>query len=242
MRSPKIYIGTSGWSYDGWSGIFYPESLARTGWLSFYSEHFSTVEINSSFYHLPKPQTFNSWAKKTPDNFLFAVKASRYITHIKRLKDCGEPFKNLLKSAKELKGKLGPFLFQLPPNMKKNTSRFKDFLEILPDDYKYAFEFRNESWFCDEVYNMLDSKGCAIVISNSPGFPYHEKVAGSFCYIRMHGGKELYSSNYTGIELKKVAKIVKQYQKNGISSYTYFNNDIHGYAVENAKTLINLIS
>ena len=242
MENSKIYIGTSGWSYNGWSGIFYPEDLSKTKWLSYYSEHFDTVEVNSSFYHLPKPQTFGNWAKKTPDNFLFVVKASRYITHIKRLKDCDEPFENLTKSAKELGSKLGSFLFQLPPNMKKDTGRLKDFLKILPDNYKYAFEFRDESWFCSEVYNILDNNRCAIVISSSPGFPYHEKVTGKFCYIRMHGGKQLYSSNYSDDELKKVAEIVKQYQKSGIECYVYFNNDIGGYAVKNAKTLIKLTS
>ena len=157
------------------------------------------------------------------------------------MKDCGEPFENLLKSAKELEGKLGPFLFQLPPNMKKDTGRLKDFLKILPDNFRYAFEFRDESWFCSEVYSILDNSGCAVVISSSPGFPYHEKVTGKFCYIRMHGGKKLYSSNYSDDELKKVAEMVKQYQKSSMECYVYFNNDIGGYAVKNAKTLIKLV-
>lgn len=241
MKDPKIYIGTSGWSYNHWAGKFYPEDLSKVKWLSYYAEHFDTVEINSSFYHLPKPQTFRNWAKNTPDNFLFVVKASRYITHIKRLKDSSESFENLLSSAKELGSKLGPFLFQLPPKMDKDTDRLIDFLKNLPDNYKYAFEFRDESWFCDEVYNILDDYGCAIVISSSPRFPYHEKITGGFCYIRMHGGKELYSSNYSEGELKKIARMIKQNRSKDIDSYVYFNNDIHGYAVDNAKTLRKLV-
>lgn len=243
--SGKLYVGTSGWSYNHWRGRFYPENLPQTGWLSYYAQHFDTVEINSSFYHLPKPSVFENWTRKTPDNFIFVVKVSRYITHIKRLKDSLEPFKLLLEAAKKLGNKLGPFLFQFPPRMRKDTERLSSFLESLSVNfgasYKYAFEFRDESWFCDDIYDVLSNYECAIIISSSPYFPYHEVVTGNFCYIRMHGGTELYSSNYSENELRKFALMIKKNLGRGIDTYVYFNNDANAYAVYNAKTLVRLI-
>ena len=241
FKNPKIYIGTSGWSYDGWEGIFYPDAMSRKEWLSFYSEHFNTVEINSSFYHLPKAETFSNWAEKTPDDFLFVVKASKYITHTKRLIDSSDAVIRLIDSASNLGEKLGMFLFQLPPNLKKNSDRLKNFIDILPSIYKYVFEFRDESWFCDEIYNMLENYKCGIVISDSSKFPRFEVITGGFCYIRMHGSTSLYSSKYTDKELEKTAEIIRKNFKDKISSYVYFNNDIHGYAVENAKSLKQLV-
>ena len=248
----KIYIGTSGWSYDEWLGIFYPENFRRSDWLSYYAKHFKTVEINSSFYNLPKKETFENWARKTPDDFLFAVKASRYITHIKRLIDCSEPLDKLFKAAEGLGKKLGIFLFQLPPNMKFDIERLSNFFKILKDNYANytnktnkllcAFEFREESWFCQKTYDLLNEYRYGIVISNSTNFPYHELITGNFCYIRMHGSRELYSSSYSEEELKKVADMINKNKVNNISSYIYFNNDVHGYAVDNAKTLIRMTS
>ncbi|MCL4378371.1 MAG: DUF72 domain-containing protein [Actinobacteria bacterium] len=249
----KIYIGTSGWSYDEWNGIFYPEDLKRSNWFSYYSKHFRTVEINNSFYHLPKRQTFENWAEKTPDDFLFSVKASRYITHIKRLLDCSEALDRLFKAAEGLGRKLGIFLFQLPPNMKFNIERLNNFFKILRDIYTNyannannnalcAFEFREESWFCESTYDLLNEYKHGIVISDSPCFPYHELITGNFCYIRMHGSSNLYSSSYSEEELKKAAGIINKNKTKNISSYVYFNNDVHGYAIDNAKTLIRMVS
>jgi uncharacterized protein YecE (DUF72 family) len=240
MNSAKLYIGTSGWCYDSWAGNFYPGGLNKNKWLEYYCQYFNTVEINSSFYHLPKKETFNNWALQTPDNFVFAIKASRYITHIKRLVDCLEPFKKLLDLALGLGSKLGLFLFQLPPNLKKNIIKLEDFLKIIPKNLRYVFEFRNESWFCDEVYNLLNEFGAGITISSSPGFPYHEIITGNFCYIRMHGSAQLYSSSYSEKELQKFSAIIRQNLRKNINTYVYFNNDAFGYAIENAKMLIKL--
>jgi len=240
FKNPKIYIGTSGWCYDSWEGIFYPQGLKRKEWLNFYSNHFDTVEINSSFYHLPKAATFSNWAEKTPDDFLFVIKASKYITHTKRLNNCSDAAARLVEVSSNLGKKLGMFLFQLPPNLKKDAARLKNFLKILPSACRYVFEFRDESWFCDDVYKVLEECNCGIVISDSPKFPRHEVITGGFCYIRMHGSTLLYSSKYTDKELKKIAELITGNYKNGISSYVYFNNDVCGYAVENAEYLKNL--
>jgi uncharacterized protein YecE (DUF72 family) len=240
MNSSKLYIGTSGWCYESWVGKFYPGNLNKNKWLEYYSKYFNTVEINSSFYHLARKETFNNWALQTPDNFVFTVKASKYITHIKKLVDCLEPLKKLLDAALGLGSKLGLFLFQLPPNLKKNVIKLEDFLKIIPKNLRYVFEFRNESWFCDEVYHLLNDFGAGITISSSPDFPYHEIITGNFCYIRMHGSAQLYSSSYSRKELKMFSTIIKQNLKKNINTYVYFNNDVFGYAVENAMELIKL--
>ncbi len=242
MINSLVHIGTSGWSYDHWIGRFYPEDVRKNKWLGYYSKEFDTVEINSSFYHLPKPKTFTNWNENTKKDFLFSVKVSRYITHIKRLKDCREPLGRLFESAVELGGKLGPFLFQMPPNLKKDGNVFREFLGMLPGNYKYAFEFRNESWFSEDIYELLEKYNCAIVISSSPGFPYREKITGNICYIRMHGSGELYRSCYSKDELKKISALVKKNLNKNIESYVYFNNDADANAIINARTLIEMLS
>lgn len=241
MDDSLIHIGTSGWSYNHWAGDFYPAGLRKSKWLAYYSGEFGTVEINSSFYHLPKPQTFINWSSSTPDNFIFSVKVSRYITHIKRLADCGEALKRLLSTAEMLGEKLGVFLFQLPPNFKKDRSRLTEILNILPEHGKFAFEFRDDTWFEKEIYELLNDSGCAVVISSSPKFPFRQVITGSLCYIRMHGSQHLYRSCYPKDELKRVAWLINRNLKKNIETYVYFNNDAESFAVENARTLKELM-
>jgi uncharacterized protein YecE (DUF72 family) len=233
----NLKIGTSGWSYRHWKELFYPAELSSKNWLKFYSRHFDTIEINSSFYRLPKRETFENWAKITPDKFLFSVKASRFITHIKRLKNCEEPLKNFFTRVLELGEKLGPILFQLPPNLKKDSSRLNDFLKILPAGYRYVFEFRNDSWFDDQTFDALRENNCALCIASSPIFPYVEKLTADFTFIRMHGGTILYGSKYNKDELEDWAKKIKSWLKDNIDCYIYFNNDAFAHAVENAGEL-----
>ncbi|MCL5071545.1 MAG: DUF72 domain-containing protein [Actinobacteria bacterium] len=237
MENGELYIGTSGWYYNSWAGNFYPGDLSRSKWLEYYSRHFNTVEINSTFYHLPKKEILSNWASQTPDDFVFVLKASKYITHIKRLSDCSEPLKKLVDLASGLGSKLGLFLFQLPPDLKKDIKRLESFVKILLKDYRYVFEFRDESWFCDEVYNLLNEFRACIAISSSPCFPYHEIIIGDLCYIRMHGSKQLYLSSYSEKELKIFSNLIKK-NLNNIITHIYFNNDVSGYAVENAMGLI----
>lgn len=238
----EIFVGTSGWSYEHWKrGVFYPKNFPKKEELIFYAKLFKTVELNASFYHLPKVETFNNWYDQTPRDFLFSVKASRFITHIKRLKDCREPWDRFIDNAKNLKEKLGPALFQLPPRWKVDSQRLKDFVKILDKKLKYVFEFRDPSWFCDEVYKILRKKNIALCIADSPNLPSAEEITANFVYIRLHGSKSLYSSRYTNEELKDWAKKIKKFLKEGFDVYVYFNNDAYGYAVENAREISQIL-
>ena len=238
----KTYVGTSGWQYKHWYEVFYPESVKSNELLEFYSQHFASVELNASFYHLPKASVFAGWHKKTPNNFLFSVKASRYITHIKKLRDFEAGWTRFIEAAKELKEKLGQILFQLPPFLKANKEVLETALKVLPETYKYAFEFRHESWFTPEIYDILKKYNVALVMADSPDFPLKKEITADFIYLRFHGSKSLYGSKYTVEELKSWAKEITSWQKQGIEIYAYFNNDAEGYAVENAKQLRELLS
>lgn len=240
LNMAKIYIGTSGWNYKHWeNGIFYPADLPKAKQLGFFSQIFNTVELNASFYHLPRIKTFQNWRKRTSQDFIFAVKASRYITHIKKLK--GEGWSRFISRAKYLKEKLGPILFQLPPNWKKNEKRLKAFVNKLSSKYRYVFEFRHLSWFCDEIYKILQKKNCGLCIANSARFPARERITSNFVYLRFHGPNGLYNSKYSKSQLQKWASKIKRWHRRGLDIYVYFNNDFQGYAIQNARELTKLI-
>lgn len=243
-----IYIGTSGWVYSHWEGIFYPKELSSKDKLKYFSKHFKTAEVNYSFYHLPRPSTYQNWYSQTPKDFLFAIKASRFITHIKRLKGVREAWKTFLKNALELKEKLGPILFQFPPSFKatdKNIKRLENFLKLsktrLPDKLCLAFEFRHKSWCDEKIYNLLKKHNAAWVIADSPNYPKAEALTANFVYVRMHGSRALFSSKYTKQELRSLALKIKKWQKKR-EVFVYFNNDAYGFALDNAKTLIKELS
>ncbi len=240
MVQGKIYIGTSGYSYENWEGDFYPRSLDKKDWLSFYAENFNSVEINNSFYRLPARETFKKWAALTPLEFVFSVKASRYITHMKKLRDCQKPLDNFFHCASGLGYKLGPVLFQLPSNLKKNADRLAGFLKELNNENS-VFEFRHHSWFDDQVISILKSNRCGLAISSGPGFPYYRKILGGICYLRLHGKHKLYHSSYSKSDLKDFAEIIIACKKEGIDSYVYFNNDALGHAYRNACTLSEML-
>jgi len=246
----KLFIGTSGWVYGHWQGIFYPEDLPSKDKLKYFSQHFKTAEINYSFYHLPRPGTYQNWYLQTPEDFLFAVKASRFITHIKRLQGVKEAWDQFLENALNLKEKLGPILFQFPPFFKatsENIKRLKDFLKFIRENscsnsYKFArytIEFRHKSWCNEKIYNLLKKYNVAWVIADSPRYPKAEVVTADFVYIRLHGSKILFASKYTNEELRDLAKKIKGWLKT-FDVYCYFNNDAYGYAIENAKELLKL--
>lgn len=244
-KKRKILIGTSGWIYSHWNGIFYPERLSSKDKLLFYSKHFKTTEINYSFYHLPRKTTFQNWYEVTPKDFIFSVKGSRFITHIKRLKDVEDPLKVFIENAKELKEKLGPILFQFPPSFKiggEGLEKFKNFLKLLKK-YKlsFAFEFRHKSWFQEKIYNLLRKYNFALVIADSSRYPKAEVSTADFVYFRFHGPGSLFSSKYSKTQLKKFAQLIKKFLKEKKDIFCYFNNDFSGYAIENAKELIKLL-
>jgi uncharacterized protein YecE (DUF72 family) len=163
------HLGTSGWYYDHWVSAFYPESFSKRKWLEYYAQDFDTVEVNSTFYHPAKEKTLQGWHERTPDNFVFALKGAGFITHRKKLQDVEEPLKNFYGQCRMLKGKMGPVLFQLPPSMHKDTGRLENFLRLLDKYYRYAVEFRHESWFCDEVYDLLRKYRVACCVVSAPG-------------------------------------------------------------------------
>jgi len=239
----KLFIGTSGWIYSDWEGIFYPEKLSSSEKLKYFSQHFKTTEVNYSFYHLPRLSTYQNWYNQTPSDFIFSVKASRFITHIKRLKNIKEAWEIFIKNTLSLKEKLGPILFQFPSLFSatdKNIERLKDFIyEISAHSLRYAFEFRDRSWFNEEIYKFFKKHNIAWVIADSPSYPKAEVITASFVYIRMHGSKTMFSSKYTKKEIQSLASKIKDWLKTK-DVYCYFNNDVSGYAIENAKELLNL--
>lgn len=243
----KLFVGTSGYSYSHWeNGVFYPVGLPKNKELEYYAQHFDTVELNNPFYRLPSQETFENWERRVPENFIFAIKVSRFITHIKKLKDCQKPWQIFLERAVKLGKKLGPFLFQFPPNWKKNLERLKDFLEVLRKtnkSHRYAFEFRHPSWFSKDIYSLLKKyKNASLCLADSPHWPLVEMVSGNFVYIRFHGGKILYTSDYSKRELREWLGKIKKYLKQELDVYCYFNNDAYGYATENAKTLTRFLN
>jgi len=230
--------------YSDWTGIFYPEDLSNKDKLQYFSRHFKTTEINYSFYHLPRPATYQNWYSEVPDDFIFALKASRFITHIKRLKDVKGAWEIFLKNARNLKEKLGPILFQFPPSFQANSENIKrlaDFLNLITKKIKYSFEFRHQSWCDEKIYKLLKKYNAAWVIADSPRYPRADALTASFVYIRMHGPEILFASKYSDGELKILAQKIKKWQKSGKNIYCYFNNDVSGYAVENAKVLIKFL-
>lgn len=233
-------MGTSGWHYAHWKEVFYPPGLQPAKWLSFYAQSFESVEVNNSFYRLPSREVFSAWSQSVPSGFVFAVKASRFITHIKKLKDPREPLERLINSAAGLGDKLGPILFQLPPHWKSNPGRLEEFIKALPGDQRYAFEFRDPSWLNEETYRMLEASNCAFCIASSRSFPKARRVTADFSFIRFHGGR-LPGGKYSRGELKDWASFTRDLLDGGKDTYAYFNNDPYGYAVEDARAFRALL-
>jgi len=232
-----IRIGTSGWHYDDWKELFYPAQMAKHKWFEYYSKHFDTVEINNTFYQLPKEQTFENWHKQAPKNFLFTVKANRYITHIKRLKEPEDSLKRFFERVRLLKENLGPVLYQLPPNFHKDLDRLGTFMKYLPKKIIAVFEFRHESWFSEDTYKLLSGFNAAFCIHDLVGISTPRVITGDIIYIRFHGPTGKYQGNYSKSALQNWAKWIKDHIKGKKVVYAYFNNDIHAYAVNNAKQL-----
>ncbi len=242
MKKGRCFIGTSGWYYQHWFGRFYPQDLSRDKLLPYFARSFNTVELNNTFYHLPKETAVGGWYEKTPKGFVFAVKASRFITHIKRLTNLGDSLKVFLNRASLLKEKLGPILYQLPPVMKKDSARLKNFLKRLPKQERNVVEFRHQSWLDEETFAILKKFNVAGCTVSMPGFPTIVRASADFGYIRMHGGSKLYRSNYSQQELRAALGWIKKFLNRGLDTYVYFNNDACGYAVKNALALKKMLS
>ncbi len=234
------HLGTSGWSYPGWRGRFYPEDLSQREWLPFYAQHFQTVEINMTFYRFPKPETLRAWLEKTPAHFTFTLKANRRITHLKKIKNVKSEVRYFYILANQLREKLGCILFQLPPSLTLDLSLLKDFLAVLSPQYKNVIEFRHETWHVAEVYELLRSSGAIFCTVSSPELPETIVETQDIAYFRFHGRIGWYKYNYSDEELKEWAEAIKKAKAK--ESYVYFNNDYHAYAVRNCLRLAELLS
>jgi uncharacterized protein YecE (DUF72 family) len=236
-------VGCSGWNYDSWRhGVFYPERCPPRRWLRFYARHFDSVEVNASFYRLPTVKAVQGWVEQTPDDFVFAVKMSRYVTHVKRLRELPPSIELFYSRIAPLveSGKLGPMLWQLPPTFRRNDDRLADALALLPKG-EHAFEFRHPSWFVPEVTELLRAHGVALVIADRPeihSFQSHELTT-DWTFIRFHWGSRGRRGNYSETELKEWAHRIRSWPVT--HSYIYFNNDWEGFAPRNASQLRRLL-
>ena len=237
----RYYIGTSGWNYKDWRRVFYPEDLDQEEWLSFISEHFDSVEINNSFYQLPDKKTLKTWKETTPDSFVFSVKASRYITHMKKLKDPQESISTFFDHIDVLEAKCGPVLFQLPPKWNANPERLDSFIKTLPSGHRYTFEFRDDSWWTEEIYEILERKNAAFCFFDIRKQESDRPKTADWIYLRLHGPeKNAYQGKYAKNQLEKWKRIIGEFK--GIKQvYCYFDNDQKGYAPQNAEEFLKII-
>lgn len=247
MAAARLHVGTSGWSYAHWGkGRFYPKGLRQGEWLKYYSGQFSTVEVNSSFYHLPRAEVVERWREVTGEGFLFAVKLWRRITHEKKLADCSEELSVFLAAVEGFGPKRGPLLIQLPPGMGCDVARLDAFLTELDRQttgrrWRVTVEFRNESWLNDEVYEVLDRHGAALCLADMGRCPITRPNNAGFVYVRRHGPAG-HTTDYPLNDLKRDAKSIDGWLSAGREVWVYFNNDAEAHAVANARQLIELLN
>lgn len=239
----KVYVGTSGWTYDEWRGPFYPRDVPKKDWLRYYGEQFATTEINGSFYRTPSLAAVRAWREQTPDDFLFAWKASKYITHWKRLSATSRTSIALMASRLKVLGpKAGPVLFQLPPQFTVNRDRLASFLKMLPRAYRYAFEFRDASWYDDEIYELLRQHDVSLCLSDHYDAPAPWVVTARHVYVRGHGPGGDYKDNYPDRTLREWARAIKTWQRQRRTVYVYFDNDWRCAAPQDAQRLLDILA
>ena len=235
--SAQIRIGCSGWEYRHWRGSFYPADLPQSRWLEFYASKFDTVELNGTFYRLPEAKTFDRWRERAPDGFRYAVKASRYLTHQRRLNDPEEPIDRLWTRAAQLEDRLGPMLYQLPPRWNRNLERLEGFLSLLPPKWEHAIEFRDPSWHHPDTYRLLQRHGVALCLHDMPAARAPDEPVGPFVYVRFHGRGGSYAGSYPPQALGTWARRLVEWAGSGLPAWVYFNNDVGGHAPRDAMRL-----
>jgi uncharacterized protein YecE (DUF72 family) len=242
---PLLHIGTSGWSYKHWYHVFYPETVRPDKFLEYYSLAFSCVELNSSFYHLPRPATITGWTERTPETFRFCPKLSRFITHQKKLREAEEAVHKFFELFAPMHPRLGPVLIQLPPGILFNrdlVSHFFGHLQEYYSSYRFAVEVRHRSWITEEFFRLLHQHHFAFTIADSgKRFPYHEEVTTDIVYLRFHGHESLYASDYNDEQLGYYAEKIRNWLNEDKEVWAFFNNDFHGYAIKNATRLKELV-
>jgi uncharacterized protein YecE (DUF72 family) len=237
-----IRIGTSGYHYKHWLGRYYPEGMKSSDMLKHYLRDFDTVELNNTFYQLPNESTFDAWRTNTPQDFLFAVKGSRFITHMIKLKDPMRGLTNFMPRAERLRGKLGPILWQLPPGWKVNVERLEEFLSLLPREHRYTFELRNETWMTDAVLEVLHKYNAAFCIYELAGYHSPIELTADWTYIRLHGPTSFkYQGSYSDEQLAEWAERIRTWSKKLKGVYVYFDNDDSAYAMT-LKRMVNKLT
>jgi uncharacterized protein YecE (DUF72 family) len=240
-KRAEIRIGCSGWVYRHWRGTFYPEGLPQKRWFERYAEEFDTVEINASFYRLPLESTFEGWRDKAPPGFCYAVKVNRFITHMKKLLDCEAEVDRFIELTRRLGDKLGPLLYQLPPSLHRNDERLDSFLSRLPSDIEQVVEFRHKSWYDEDVLAVLDRHGVGFVTHDLKGLKSPRWASGRTAYVRFHGAAGKYWGRYPDEALIEWTDWCLEQVRLGRSVWCYFNNDIQGHAIDDARTLKSMI-
>jgi uncharacterized protein YecE (DUF72 family) len=233
----RARVGCSGWEYKHWRGDFYPVDVPKTRWFDHYAARFDTVEINNTFYRLPEQSTFAAWAARAPSGFAFAIKASRFLTHMKKLKDPEEPLARLFSRMRPLRQHLGPVLYQLPPGWKLDRERLEHFLQALPKGVRHVLEFRDPSWYADDVKVMLARHGVSLCLHDMRGSATGRERVGPVVYVRFHGASGHYSGSYPDDRLREWAEWLNAQRTDGADVFAYFNNDVGGHAPRNAVTL-----
>jgi uncharacterized protein YecE (DUF72 family) len=245
MKSAYLYIGTSGWSYKHWAEIFYPKDIKPDKYLEYYITRFDCVELNSSFYNLPRETTVMGWINRTPDTFKFCPKLSCFITHQMQLVNIEGTLKRFFYVFDPMKNRLGPVLIQLPPGLSYNKSLIVNFFDLLKeqhDQYRFAVEVRNKSWINDDFFSLLAQYEIAFVIADSGNrYPYYEVVTADFVYLRFHGREQLYASDYSETVLKLYGEKIGSWLVEDRKVWAFFNNDYYGFAVKNAERLREII-
>jgi uncharacterized protein YecE (DUF72 family) len=236
-----VRVGTSGWEYRHWAGRFYPDDLPRNRWLEHYADRFDTVELNNSFYRLPSANAFASWSQRAPAGFRFAVKASRYLTHLRKLHDPADPLQLLWSRAVRLGDHLGPMLYQLPPRWHRDVERLRTFLHATPAGHDQAIEFRDPSWYDHEVRSLLAEHEVVLCLHDMAGSAPPMRQVGPFAYLRFHGAAERYGGRYPDEVLEGWAARVAEWAERGVSCWAYFNNDIGGHAPRDASRFRDLV-
>jgi uncharacterized protein YecE (DUF72 family) len=242
MAPATVRIGSSGWQYRHWRGRFYPRDLPADRWLEHYAATFDTVELNNSFYRLPEADAFASWARRVPDGFLFAVKASRYLTHLKHLREPREPLGRLWSRAERLGDRLGPMLYQLPTRWRWDGERLGQFVQALPRGRRQAIEFRDASWYRPAIFALLEEGGVALCLHDMSGSATRPEPTGPFVYVRFHGASGRYRGGYSGQKLSGWADRMAEWAAEGLPVFAYFNNDAGAHAVRDAQRLREMVA
>ena len=242
MAQARCFVGTSGWSYRHWRGVFYPKGLKQAQELRFYAERFESVEANGTFYRLIAEDTFRKWCDATPEGFVFACKGSRYLTHMKRLKEKGEGVRRLFERLDALGDRLGPVVFQLPDRFRPDLGRLAGFLDALPAAQRYAFEFRDPAWFEPAVLELLARRNVALCLYEFAGRQAPLEITADFVYIRLHGPDGPYQGSYSHAALASWAKRIRGWARTGLDVYCYLDNDERAFAPQNALRLKELLA